>query len=86
MISVTEYSYTVTRTEKLLQKARENPSGLRFEEFETLLIRLGWEKDRQTGSHRIYIAPGGQRLPIQPKGSKAKGYQVRQFLEIHDEY
>lgn len=75
----------MTKTDKLLAKARNNPTGLRFEEFETLLVRLGWICDRRSGSHRIYIAPGGERLSIQPKGTKAKGYQVRQFLEIHDE-
>lgn len=75
----------MTKTDKLAAKARNNPAGLRFEEFETLLVRLGWAKDRQSGGHRIYIAPSGERLSIQPKGPKAKGYQVRQFLEIHDE-
>lgn len=76
----------MTKTDKLLDKARNNPAGLGFDEFETLLGRLGWHKDRQSGSHRIYIAPGGQRLSIQPRGAQAKAYQVRQFLEIHDEH
>lgn len=75
----------MTKTDKLFAKARNNPVGLRFEEVETLLVRLGWTRDRLSGSHRIYIAPSGERLTIQPKGPKAKDYQLRQFLEIHDE-
>jgi predicted RNA binding protein YcfA (HicA-like mRNA interferase family) len=80
----------MTKTDKLLDKARINPAGLGLDEFETLLGRLGWRKERQSGgpprgSHRIYIAPGGQRLSIQPRGAQAKAYQVRQFPEIHDE-
>ena len=70
----------MTRREKLLEKARRNPGGLSFEEFETLLQQCGWIKDRQSGSHRIWYSPAGTRLAVQPKGDKAKGYQVEQFL------
>ncbi len=67
----------------LLDKARRNPEGMDFGDFETLLGRLGWVLDRQAGSHRLWISPEGVRLPIQPKGAKAKVYQVQQFLRIH---
>jgi hypothetical protein len=33
---VTIYGYSMTKSEKLLKKAHENPDGLRFSEFETL--------------------------------------------------
>lgn len=75
----------MSKKEKLLEKARNNPNGLNFNEFETLLQMCGWTFDRQTGSHRVWYSPGGERLPIQPKGSNAKGYQVRQFLRILDQ-
>jgi predicted RNA binding protein YcfA (HicA-like mRNA interferase family) len=74
------------KTEKLLAKAINNPSGFAFNEFETLMKRCGWIKDHQTGSHQIWISPEKFRLPIQPrKDGKAKAYQVRQFLKQHDE-
>ncbi len=70
------------RTEKLLEKARNNPAGLKFTEFERLLELQGWILRRQSGSHRLWYSPKGHRLPIQPtKNQTAKGYQVRQFLE-----
>lgn len=74
----------MSRKEKLLTKARNNPAGLNFQEFESLLNLCEWRLDRQEGSHRIWISLQGTRLPIQPKGNKAKGYQVKQFLKIFD--
>lgn len=73
------------KTNKLLDKARDNPNGLAFAEFETLLGRLGWRFDRQSGSHRIWISPNGERLPIQSRQGEAKAYQVKQLLRIHDD-
>jgi len=74
----------MSKVEKLLKKARNNPRGLSFHDFETLLAQLGWKQQRQEGSHRLYISPHGYRLSVQPKGAKAKGYQVRQFLKQLD--
>ena len=70
----------MSRSEKLLDKAKSNPSGLRFQEFETLLKHCGWRLDHQKGSHKIWISKNGMRLPIQTSSGKAKGYQVKQFL------
>jgi predicted RNA binding protein YcfA (HicA-like mRNA interferase family) len=73
------------RRDRLLAKARNNPNGLRFGEFETLLSQCGWVFRRQTGSHRYWYSPQRYRLSIQLNGGKAKGYQVRQFLKRYDE-
>ena len=72
----------MTKKEKLLQKARENPDNLTFDEFETLLSQNGWEFSRQRGSHRLWCSPTGQSLPIQVRrDGKAKLYQIQQFLD-----
>ncbi|MGE0084282.1 MAG: type II toxin-antitoxin system HicA family toxin [Desulfococcaceae bacterium] len=72
----------MTKVQKLLSKAFNNPSGLLFREFETILSQSGWTFDRQQGSHSIWYSPAGFRLPIQQRqDGKAKGYQVKQFLE-----
>jgi predicted RNA binding protein YcfA (HicA-like mRNA interferase family) len=74
------------KKEKLLEKARRNPQGLRLAEFEALLEKCGWTFDHQTGSHRIWYSPKGARISIQPmKDGKAKRYQVEQFLTVFDE-
>ena len=73
------------RKDRLLSRARNNPNGLHFREFETLLSQCGWTFDHQTGSHRIWYSPDHYRLPIQSKRGQAKGYQVREFLIQYDQ-
>lgn len=47
---------------KLLQKARNSPSNLRFSEICKLAEDYGWEFKRQKGSHQQYGNPtlGGE--------------------------
>ncbi|MGA2410067.1 MAG: type II toxin-antitoxin system HicA family toxin [Candidatus Binataceae bacterium] len=71
-------------TENLLERARTNPAGLSFSDFEKLLKEKGWLFKRQKGSHRLWYSPAGFRLPIQGRGNNAKTYQVRQFLAQYD--
>lgn len=73
----------MTQREKLIEKALNNPYGLSFNEFQTLLKRMSWRCPKNNaGSHRGWISPKGQKLMIQNFKGKAKGYQVKQFLEI----
>ena len=60
------------RRDRLLSKARNNPNGLRFREFEALLSQCGWIFDHQTGSHRIWYSPGRYRLPISLKEDRQR--------------
>jgi len=71
----------MTKTRKLLLRAGNNPRGLSFSEFQTLLAQSDWTLDHQRGSHQIWYSPTRFRLSIQEgKNGKAKGYQVEQFL------
>ena len=84
--AVTAYSYTMGTRDKLLEKARRNPNGLRFGDLATVLKQCGWTLDHQTGSHQIWYSPQKHRISIQEgRDGKAKGYQVRQFLEQYDQ-
>ncbi|MGO9416280.1 MAG: type II toxin-antitoxin system HicA family toxin [Syntrophobacteraceae bacterium] len=75
----------MTRLEKLLAKAGNNPKGLSLSEFRTLLSRCGWVLDHQTGSHQIWYSPGRYRLSVHGgRSGKAKGYQVEQFLARYE--
>ena len=75
----------MTKQEKLLKQARNNPQGLSFDDFKTLLNRSQWVDDHQTGSHSIWYSPKRFRLSIQNRNGMAKGYQVKQFLAQLDE-
>jgi len=71
--------------ERLLEEARNNPDGMSFRDFQHLMDLKRWRLKRQRGSHRLWCSPSGHVLPVQPRGNKAKGYQVRQFLKQLDQ-
>jgi hypothetical protein len=76
----------MTQREKLLARARNNPRGLSFADFQALLRHAGWMLDHQSGSHQIWYSPIGARLSVQEgRDGKAKGYQVEQFLIVNED-
>ena len=57
-------------------------SNIDFEELCRLLILLGFE-DRTKGSHRIFSRRMiVEIINLQPKGAKAKAYQVKQVRNL----
>jgi predicted RNA binding protein YcfA (HicA-like mRNA interferase family) len=70
--------------ELLLQSASRS---IAYRDFEKLVIAFGFKYVRMNGSHAIYTHPKLQRpFPIQPEGKDAKRYQVRELLELVEEY
>jgi len=68
------------RFEKILTNILTGSSdaNIRFEELCTVLERLGFQK-RIKGDHNIFTKDGVvEILNLQPKGNKAKAYQVKQ--------
>ncbi|OIO06188.1 MAG: hypothetical protein AUJ52_12715 [Elusimicrobia bacterium CG1_02_63_36] len=73
------------KPEKLLQRARQNPSGLRFSELCKLAEAFGFTLQRRKGSHRIYAMDRLREIMnFQDDAGKAKAYQVRQLLDCVD--
>lgn len=57
--------------------------NINFADLVSLLERRGFTKRHRGGSHVILTKPGiRERITLQPEGSKAKGYQVRQVRAI----
>ena len=80
--------------ENLLQKARDNPEDIWFDDAVKLAKQLGWVESRKRGSHVVFYHPRGQLLrakypmPLnlqQGKNGKAKSYQIRQMLQMAKE-
>lgn len=73
---------------KLLEKVLHGASdaNIRFNELCQLLHKLGFE-ERIRGSHHIFTKEGVEEiLNLQPKGSMAKPYQVKQVRNIMLKY
>ncbi len=67
--------------EKIIEGRSDN--NIDFNDFKNLLIALGFVLDRQRGSHMIYRhCVTGARLNVQPKGNKAKAYQVAELRAL----
>lgn len=75
----------MAQKDKILNKAKLNPGGLSFLEFQSLLSGFGWSKDRHKGSHEIWYSSTGDRMSIQNRHGTAKEYQVKQFLKYLQE-
>jgi predicted RNA binding protein YcfA (HicA-like mRNA interferase family) len=63
----------MTKQEKAIQKLRQNPKHVRFEELEAVLLRLGFQKRQDGTSHAMfklgkYIVNVPKRKPfVKPK-------------------
>jgi len=76
----------VASVENILDKMRQNPKGIRFNDL-CKVCDLYFGEARQSGSsHRIYKTPwqGDPRVNIQNQKGKAKAYQVKQVLKAVD--
>ncbi|MDX2042023.1 MAG: hypothetical protein SF097_12275 [Acidobacteriota bacterium] len=75
------------KIDKLLQKVKNSPNNLRFEEICHLAESYGWIFQRQDGtSHAVYLHPAlgnsvGALMNFQSKKGMAKRYQVKQLLD-----
>ena len=73
----------VVRKRVLLQVLRGTAdANIRFDDLRSLLTALGFV-ERVKGGHHIFVSPDiAEILNIQPRGSLAKPYQVKQVRAV----
>jgi hypothetical protein len=73
----------MTQVEDLIEKMRQNPKGIRFQELCKVCDSIFGEARQKSSSHRIYKLPwqGDPRVNIQNDKGMAKAFQVRQVLK-----
>jgi predicted RNA binding protein YcfA (HicA-like mRNA interferase family) len=78
----------VSKKDKLIAKAKNNPGGLRFEEACKLAEYFGFVQTGGKGSHRVYARVDVLEIVNlqSKKDGKAKRYQVEQILELVEGY
>lgn len=54
----------MANVEKIIEKMRRQPNGIRIEDADKVLIANGYRLDRQKGSHRQYINAVGDVITI----------------------
>ncbi|MCC6390927.1 MAG: type II toxin-antitoxin system HicA family toxin [Bryobacterales bacterium] len=69
---------------KILQGTSD--ANIRLDDLRSLLLKLGFQ-ERIRGSHRIFTRRDvAEILNLQPKGSFAKAYQVKQVRKVIIQY
>ena len=72
---------------KLFDKVKNAPQNVRFADLCTLAEAFGYELDRVSGSHHLFVnAKATRPLNFQNHKGKAKPYQVKQFLRDIEEF
>jgi hypothetical protein len=76
----------MTQREKLLQKLRNNPKNVRFEDLDKLLTWYEFERrSPSSGSHYVYRRQGCRPITI-PYRKPLKSVYVRKALALIEEY
>ncbi|MBE0604040.1 MAG: type II toxin-antitoxin system HicA family toxin [Deltaproteobacteria bacterium] len=77
----------MTQRRKLIEKARNNPAGIRFGELCLMAEHMGFIKRGGKGSHVVYEKEGVEEiLTFQDRNGMAKADQVRQLLAVIEKY
>jgi len=64
----------------------KSDNNIHFTDFRNLILSYGF-RERIKGDHFIYKRDDiVERIVIQPKGNKAKPYQVKQVRNLFDKY
>ena len=69
------------RTRKLLERLRNNPTNVTFDDLRTLLLREGFTLDRVTGSHHIF-KKSGTIFVIPVHSNRVKSVYVKRVIEL----
>lgn len=67
--------------EKLLERMRNNPKDVTFDDLDKLLQWHGFQRRTSSGSHQVYTRPGSNPLTV-PKARPLKAVYVRQALAL----
>ncbi|GHU88400.1 hypothetical protein FACS1894202_04420 [Clostridia bacterium] len=69
--------------EKIIEKMRNQPNGIRFIEADKVLMACGFVFERQKGSHRRY-SNGTEHLTL-PESNPIKAFYVREILKLAED-
>jgi len=75
----------MSQRDKLLQKIRNHPKSVSFDDLDSLLRMHGYELDRVTGSHHIYARQGHPAINVRRHGAQVHSAAVKEVLQMIDE-
>jgi predicted RNA binding protein YcfA (HicA-like mRNA interferase family) len=77
----------MTQKQKLLRKLLTGSNNIAFNDMVAIVEAFGFQLSRVNGSHHIFEnAAISEQLNLQNKKGKAKPYQIKQFLQLVEQY
>jgi predicted RNA binding protein YcfA (HicA-like mRNA interferase family) len=75
------------KPQKLLYKILSGSKNIRFNDFTKLVEAFGFHLSRIKGSHHVFTHPDiTELINLQNVKGQVKPYQMKQFLELIEEY
>ncbi len=74
----------MTKREKLRQRLKNNPRNATFSDIRKLLEQEGFELDRITGSHHVFVK-GEIAFVVPVHSNKVKTVYVKRVIELIDQ-
>ena len=86
MVSIVTPLADMTKSEKILEKMRQEPFNVAFADLKKICVEFFGEPRQSGSSHMVFKTSwlGDPRVNIQNAKGKAKPYQVRQVLQAID--
>ena len=75
----------MNKREEALEKFRNNPRNVRFEELEALLMYLGFERKQESTSHVVFSIKGHLPITVPRKRPFLKQEYVKNAIQAIDE-
>ncbi len=72
----------MSQRDKLLEKIRNHPKSVSFDDLESLLVMYGYELKRTSGSHHIYVRKGRPPINVTRHGAQVNSAAVKEVLEM----
>jgi predicted RNA binding protein YcfA (HicA-like mRNA interferase family) len=69
----------MANVDKIIQKMKNQPNGIRMSEADKVLVASGYRLDRQNGSHRQYINANGDVITVKEE-TPLKAVYVKDIL------
>ncbi|HEV7798736.1 MAG TPA: type II toxin-antitoxin system HicA family toxin [Pyrinomonadaceae bacterium] len=66
---------------KLIERLKNHPKGVTFDDIRRLLLHEGFDLDHVTGSHHIF-KKSGMTFVIPVHGNRVKSVYVRRLIEL----
>jgi hypothetical protein len=77
----------VSQWRKLIERIKENPKDVRFDDACKVAERLGFSSKAQKGSHHAFARPGERTLlNFQDRNGKIPPYQAEQLIDMIEKY